>query len=260
MKTIIRTTLLLFFVSFMAACSSSDHVADRGIIQKRKYRKGYHLDVAKHFKRDTKRYAAQSIEDTDEKGKRNQEPETTLGLKKVEATAAKEQEEKGGSRAEKWEGQSKSNKAQRIRKNEARAVKWAQRTQRTKEIRQQVVSTAVQKVGESKLVPKAMRAAPGGNSEAIEIVTLLMGILTWLFVIGGTIAAFLGIPYIALFAIPCALVGFFLGRDLKDDSSIAMIGYALCLVYLIVAAILLGVSILLLLFFLVLFLLILGSL
>ncbi len=61
-RTILHSTLFVFLISCLASCHSSSDLSSASIIQKRKYTKGFHVDLKSKRKNPIERVAAFEIE------------------------------------------------------------------------------------------------------------------------------------------------------------------------------------------------------
>lgn len=215
-------------------------------MQKRKYRKGYHLDLGKNEKRQEIAQAHEQV----------------AGPKSLKKEAPVTEELRSSTHSEEPAADLDKQELEKDGGHDRKAWRWRSSTEHgAKKVVAKVSEFVPKRAKSSKQTIPDQKQLDGSDSsepDPKEIIALVAGILTWFFVFFGVVTAFFGIPFIGLLAIPCAIVAVIIGSSLREESSMAMIGYLLGLVYLVILGVLIAISLLVLLIFVIILLAVLG--
>lgn len=226
-------THLLSWLSFAmilalmaTSCSTSNDVVSTNIIQKRKHRSGYHLNLG----------SQKSVASVDRKSAATPEENSVSATPTTKESSAE-------------------------KRNEANASE----KQVSKLARRAIISKAKASLNDGSLIPRSIRrrstkkhiqteengpmsaesAFPSeedenSSSETESVIALIAGILAWVFAGVGFAVNFVLPPFGLLFsvgALALAIIAFVYGSRTKNEEALGMFGFILGLIYLILAAI-----------------------
>ena len=214
----------------LASCSSND-VATNHLIQKRKHRQGFHLNMG--LNRGSSQTAMVKPDPSDFE-KMEVEQELSLDQEKFErkrrfalakTTPAESSKEKG-----------KSWIARRAHSAKERQVKSFERAMEGSDVMQ----------SESAKIIFPEEGEEEDDMSKKGLIAVVAGVLTWMFAIGSIVANFiipgLGLVFSAL-ALGASIVAVVFGNKSQDDSDAGLVGFILGLIYLILVAIALVITI-----------------
>lgn len=240
MKIVGKISLFILSLVLLASCSSTNDVATNGLIQKRKHRSGYHLNLGTNKASDRTQLADRTGSGLEQMKR---------GAELSELNIESERESKlvlpKGKKPKKGRGLIKRWVEQKVEKAERIAGKQVEKIR------------ATTNVVPSESIKRLFPDEEGEESDDIKqkaTIALVAGILTWLLSIGSIAVAILFPPVGLLFsgaALVSAIVAVVFGNKSKNESDLGTVGFILGLVYLILTGIALLITILLFILFIV---------